>query len=93
MAVYSTHASWAIGASSAIATPALSVAFLGLDFLLFASASLIHPDIRLRSLVALALLNWLGALSLASYSLRDPHTTGCSGSSVASRSRTSRSPR
>ena len=71
VAVYSTHASWALGASSAVATPALSVAFLSLDFLLFASASLIHPDIRLRSLVALSLLNWLRMLSLAAYALRD----------------------
>jgi uncharacterized membrane protein len=74
VAVYSTHASWALGASSAVATPALSVAFLCVDFLLFSSASLIHPDIRLRSLAALALLNWLGMLSLAAYALRDlPH--------------------
>lgn len=74
VAVYSTHASWELGVSSAVATPALSVAFLGIDFLLFASASLIHPDIRLRSLVALSLLNWLGMLALGSYALRDrPH--------------------
>jgi uncharacterized membrane protein len=74
VAVYSTHASWQLGASGAAATPALSVAFLGIDFLLFASASLIHPDIRLRSLVALSLLNWLGVLALGSYALRDrPH--------------------
>jgi hypothetical protein len=71
LAVYSTHASWELGASGAVATPAVSVAFLGLDFVLFASASLIHPDIRLRSLVALSLLNWLGTLSLATYALRD----------------------
>jgi uncharacterized membrane protein len=70
VAVYSTHATWMLGAGSGVATPALSVAFLCIDFLLFASASLIHPDIRLRSLVALSLLNWLGMLSLASYALR-----------------------
>ena len=74
VAVYSTHASWAIGTSSAVASPALSAAFLGIDFLLFASASLIHPDMRLRSLVALSLLNWLGMLTLGAYAVRSlPH--------------------
>jgi uncharacterized membrane protein len=74
VAVYSTHATWALGAPSTVATPALSVAFLSVDFLLFASATLIHPDIRLRSLLALSLPNWLGMLLLGSYALRAaPH--------------------
>lgn len=70
VAVYATHASWALSAASA-ATPGLSVAFLAIDFLLFASATVIHPDIRLRSLVALSLLDWLGMLALGSYAVRD----------------------
>jgi len=78
VAVYSTHASWAFGAGAA-ASPGLSLGFLCIDFLLFASASLLRPDVRLRSLVALSLLNWLGMLALGSYELWDLARTSLFG--------------
>lgn len=68
VAVYATHAAWALGGSSA-QTPGLSVAFLSIDFLLFASATVIHPDIRFRSLAALSLLDWLGIVALGTYAV------------------------
>jgi hypothetical protein len=70
VAVYSTHATWAFGAGSA-ASPQLSLGFLGVDFVLFASASLLRPDVKTRSLVVLSLLNWAGMVALGGYELRD----------------------
>jgi len=77
IAVYSTHATLALGMGGAAAIgPGLSLAFLGVDFLLFASASLIRPDLRARSLLALALLNWLGVIALGSQALlAEPRAT------------------
>ncbi len=71
VAVYATHASWAFSRSGHEARPSLSLAFLSIDFIVFASASLLRPDARLRSLVALSLLNWLGMIALGSYELRE----------------------
>ncbi len=70
VAVYSTHATWAYGRAGAAGDVALSLGFLTVDFLLFASAALIRPaGLRSRSVGALALLNWLGISLLGSVEL------------------------
>ncbi|MDB4962579.1 MAG: hypothetical protein JWP01_2578 [Myxococcales bacterium] len=71
IAVYSTHATLVIDAASDVVSPGLSMAFLGVDFLLFASAPLLRTDVRVRSLMALALLNWIGLMALGSSELEE----------------------
>jgi hypothetical protein len=65
VAVYSTHATLAFG--SAVVSPELRLAFVGIDFSLFAAALLIGPRSAARSLALLGVLNWLGALVLGGY--------------------------
>lgn len=67
VAVYTTHATLAFDASAASAD--LRLAFVVVDFALFAAASLRHPEQRLVR--ALALVNWLGALLLGGAALSD----------------------
>jgi hypothetical protein len=62
VAVYSTHATLAFG--SAVVSPELRLAFVGIDFSLFAAALLIGPRSAARPLALLGVLNWLGALVL-----------------------------
>jgi hypothetical protein len=64
-AVYATHATLAFG-DAAIA-PTLRVAFVAIDFALFATALLIRSDTATRPRCLLALLNWLGALLLGAH--------------------------
>jgi len=65
VAVYSTHATLAFG--SAVVSPELRLAFVGIDFSLFAAALLIGPRSATRPLALLGILNWLGALVLGGY--------------------------
>lgn len=69
VAVYSTHATLALGHAGGGVAPELTVAFLAVDFVLFAGASLIHPARRAGTLWVLSLLNWLGVLVLGSHAL------------------------
>jgi hypothetical protein len=64
-AVYATHATLAFG--DAAVGPALRMAFVGIDFALFATALLIRSDTDTRPRQLLALLNWLGALLLGAH--------------------------
>ncbi|MDQ3366338.1 MAG: DUF2339 domain-containing protein [Myxococcota bacterium] len=70
IAVYSTHATLALQTTEGALDPWLSIAFLGVDFALFATAVLIRVDVALRSLVALSVLNWVGVLVLGSHALQ-----------------------
>jgi hypothetical protein len=71
-AVYSTHATLLLGHS--LVSPDLSVACLCCDFALFAIAVLFRSDREARHVVALALLDGLGAIGLGSFALRGhPH--------------------
>jgi hypothetical protein len=62
LAVYATHATLAFG--DAAVGPGLRLAFVAIDFALFATALLIRPDTAIRPRHLLALLNWLGAVLL-----------------------------
>jgi hypothetical protein len=64
-AVYATHATLAFG--DAAVAPALRIAFVAIDFALFATALLIRSDTDTRARRLLALLNWLGALLLGAH--------------------------
>jgi hypothetical protein len=64
-AVYATHATLAFG-DTAVA-PTLRIAFVAIDFALFATALLIRPDTATRPRCLLALLNWLGALLIGAH--------------------------
>lgn len=64
-AVYATHATLAFG--DAAVGPALRIAFVAIDFALFATALLIRSDTAERPRRLLALLNWLGALLLGAH--------------------------
>jgi hypothetical protein len=64
-AVYATHATLAFG--DAAVAPTLRVAFVAIDFALFATALLIRSDTATRPRCLLALLNWLGALVLGAH--------------------------
>ena len=70
IAVYSTHATLVLDAGATPVSPSLSLAFLGVDFALFAGAALFPSGVRARPLVALALLDWLGVLVLGAHALR-----------------------
>lgn len=65
VAVYSTHATLAFG--DAPVEPALRVAFVAIDFALFAAALVIRPDVAARPRGLLAALNWLGAIVLGTH--------------------------
>jgi len=65
LAVYVTHATLAFG--DAAVGPALRVAFVAIDFALFATALLIRSDTATGPRRVLALLNWLGALLLGAH--------------------------
>ncbi|CAN5709354.1 hypothetical protein BH11MYX2_BH11MYX2_00270 [soil metagenome] len=67
VAVYSTHAVLAFGAAGV--SPELRVAFVAVDFSLFASAVLLGPSLSPRPLALLSLLNWVGALVLGATAL------------------------
>jgi predicted membrane protein DUF2339 len=62
LAVYATHATLAFG--DAAVGPGLRLAFVAIDFALFATTLLIRSDTAIRPRHLLALLNWLGALLL-----------------------------
>src|SRR5262249_4849005 len=64
-AVYATHATLAFG--DAAVGPTLRIAFVAIDFALFATALLIRSDTAERPRRLLALLNWLGALLLGAH--------------------------
>ena len=64
-AVYATHATLAFG--DAAVGPTLRIAFVAIDFALFATALLIRSDTATRPRCLLALLNWLGALLLGAH--------------------------
>jgi len=64
-AVYVTHATLAFG--NAAVSPTLRLAFVPIDFALFATALLIRSDTAPRPRSLLALLNWLGALLLGAH--------------------------
>lgn len=64
-AVYATHATLAFG--DAAVAPTLRIAFVAIDFALFATALLIRSDTATRPRCLLALLNWLGALLLGAH--------------------------
>lgn len=64
-AVYATHATLAFG--DAAVAPTLRIAFVAIDFALFATALLIRSDTAARPRCLLALLNWLGALLLGAH--------------------------
>jgi hypothetical protein len=64
-AVYATHATLAFG--NAAVGPGLRIAFVAIDFALFATALLIRSDTDTRARRLLALLNWLGALVLGAH--------------------------
>lgn len=65
LAVYATHATLAFG--NAAVGPELRLAFVAIDFALFATALLIRSDTTPRPRCLLALLNWLGALLLGAH--------------------------
>jgi hypothetical protein len=65
LAVYATHATLAFG--DAAVDPGLRVAFVAIDFALFATALLIRSDTAARPRCLLAVLNWLGALVLGAH--------------------------
>ncbi|MET0404226.1 MAG: DUF2339 domain-containing protein, partial [Cystobacter sp.] len=83
VAVYSTHVVWALrtGAiapgGSAGERLALSLAFLGLYYVLFSVALLVYPrELSRRAGLTFALLNWGGLLSLGAGEVRrwdEPH--------------------
>ncbi|HMG52903.1 MAG TPA: hypothetical protein VK601_05470, partial [Kofleriaceae bacterium] len=65
LAVYVTHATLAFG--DAAVGPALRIAFVAIDFALFATALLLRSDTATRPRRLLALLNWLGAVLLGAH--------------------------
>jgi hypothetical protein len=65
IAVYATHATLAFG--DAAIGPGLRLAFVAIDFALFATALLIRSDTAARPRCLLAALNWLGALVLGAH--------------------------
>lgn len=65
LAVYATHATLAFGDTAV--DPGLRIAFVAIDFALFATALLIRSDTAVRPRGVLALLNWLGALLLGAH--------------------------
>ncbi|HEY4175226.1 MAG TPA: hypothetical protein VGM90_00270 [Kofleriaceae bacterium] len=69
VAVYSTHAVLAFGAVAV--NPDIRIAFVGIDFALFAVAALIGPALAPKPLALLSLLNWAGALVLGAVALMD----------------------
>jgi hypothetical protein len=64
-AVYATHATLAFGDATVGLT--LRIAFVAIDFALFATALLVRSDTATRPRCLLALLNWLGALLLGAH--------------------------
>lgn len=70
VAVYTTHAMLALGTSGAVVEPGTLVAFLALDFSLFAAALLLRPDLPEALQSGIAILNWLGAFAIATLALR-----------------------
>lgn len=73
VAVYTTHAVLAFGGESV--SPELRLAFVAIDFSLFAAASMIGPALSPKPLALLGLLNWIGAMILGGAALQDmsPH--------------------